>query len=158
METIEIKKCRHLRTFILEFILIFFALLICLPDMLYSRWDNALRFFIVYSIVVIVLHIVLAIAYRRWEFPVKLVITEEYIDIYCLFLFFFHRQYHWEKGSIMIEHRHTIGGKISSIAICNKIGRDRVLFESFAITREIIGIILSALERNGYEIDSKVGR
>ena len=58
----------------------------------------------------------------------------------------------------MIEHRHTIGGKISSITIRNKIGRDGVLFESFAITRERIGIILSALERNGYEIDSKVGR
>jgi len=158
MDPIRIDIKRHIRTLLFELSVLFFWIILSLPELLLSCNNDRsiMMWFIITWGVILLAHIVFALHYNRWIFPVKLSIGKECIEIECRFLFLLTRKYCWKKEEVLITQRHsTLFANMNSIAISNKTGQDRVIFESIAVKKDQMTLILYELKANGYTFDSK---
>lgn len=160
MEAIRIHLRRHLSSFVLEWVGVSFILLLMLPDIMYSSPGRIFNM-VCYGLfgLYVIYHIVKYMYLRGWDYPVLLLIKEDRIEIECMFLFIRHKKFCWQKEDVKIVYRVIpIVIKLSSIAISCKSDRGQILFESIAVRKEQMSLILNELRAKGYNIDAREGR
>ena len=153
MDPIIIDIKRHIRTLLFEASVLLFWIILSLPSLLlsYNNDRSIMMWFIITWGVILLAHIVFAVHFNRWVFPVKLSIENECIEIECKFLFLLPKRYCWKKEDVIIMHREsTLLKSIKSIIISNKITQDRVVFESIAINKDQMALILWEFKAKGY--------
>lgn len=159
MGLFKINIWRHAITHSLELLIVLSCLACCLPGFLYSDpfGHNTFIVFLGCCFVVLSFHILFAIEKNRWDYPIRLMIHEDTLEIECKFLFFLPRSYHWKKENVRIVYYPEVI-KLSSIVIYNEKIKVGILFESIAVKRERLNTILNDLRMSGYEIQNKTGK
>lgn len=100
---------------------------------------------------------VYSFCHRFFDFPIRIDIHEDYLEVDCRVLFIFHREYCWRKEDVKISHRYTAEViRFRNIIICNKYKRGYgIQFDMIAVKGKTLDGILKALIINGYEIQTR---
>lgn len=159
MEPIRISMCGHTRIVVIEFLVILLCSIYYFFDFIFSKGSNdSLFLYIIGYVVWTIAYFTASIYYRRWVFPMSLTIKDDLIEVDCMFLFLFRRHYLWRKEDVRVIYKQFMGFDICNISILNIKTHDRVLFESIAVKKEQISLILNELRAKGYNIDAREGR
>ena len=159
MEPIRISMCGHTRIVVIEFLVILLCSIYYFFDFIFSKGSNdSLFLYIIGYVVWTIAYFTASIYYRRWVFPMSLTIKDDLIEVDCMFLFLFRRHYLWRKEDVRVFYKQFMGFDICNISILNIKTHDRVLFESIAVKKEQISLILNELRAKGYNIDAREGR
>ena len=159
MEPIRISMCGHTRIVVIEFLVILLCSIYYFFDFIFSKGSNdSLFLYIIGYVVWTIAYFTASIYYRRWVFPMSLTIKDDLIEVDCMFLFLFRRHYLGREEDVRVLYTQFMGFDICNISILNIKTHDRVLFESIAVKKEQISLILNELRAKGYNIDAREGR
>ena len=119
--------------------------------------SNSLLNYCIFWSICYLLITVYSFCHRFYDFPVRINIHEDYLEVDCRVLFIFQRKYCWRKEDIKISNRNTTELiKFRNITIYNKSKRGGgIQFDMIAVKGETLDDILEALIINGYEIKTR---
>ena len=162
MATIEIGLKRYLRIvyFVIILSILTFPAFMTIGDPLvwFSRKSIMMAIFLdLMCVIIIILRLFLT---NTLDFPVRIIIEEDHLDIQCVFFSLKKRRYLWGKKDVSVSFIKKFGlssWNYLTIAHSKMKKHQGILFSRLILNKELLSQILDELKEHGYDVNESWG-
>lgn len=97
---------------------------------------------------------------KMLDFPVRIIIEEDYLDIQCIIFFLKKRRYLWDKKDVSVSFIKKFGlpsWNYLTIAHSKMKKHQAILFSQLTLNKELLSQILDELKEHGYDVNESWG-